>query len=572
MATKKKTSKKKAAPKKTASKKAPAKAASVKLNLHEAKFGAASGSKSLSPSSFDPMSLSPEMANSLINSDIRKPSWKTNKYPVSPEAFKKLQALAAVPDKISLRSLNATDGSAPDTDNETSTAVAGFDQPELDPNEVSPKALAPGLTSSFEAIASTGWNPPDCVVASGKNEVVACVNSEFRIYSKSGSLMRRNPYGPFFSSVLPNSAGVKIFDPRIIWDHYNNRYVMLVAATRNSPAKSWCGVAVSQTSNPMGAWWVWALDASLNGGTATANWMDYPMLGFDAQAVYIGMSMFSFSGGSFQYSKVRILNKTELYSGSSVKWYDFWNLKNTNGSNAFTVQPCCHYRGAGAGPGYLINNYFGANSKMTLWTIKNPLASWSGSTPTLSKQTVNCRNYDIPPSAKQKGNAATINTNDNRLLNAVYQHSGTTKRIWAAHNTKASWAGDTEARCAVQWYEIDVPTATVKQSNYYGQKGSYYFFPAIQTDLGKNAFVVFGRCNSSEYANLRMTGRRASAASGDLENSVLIKAGESPHLSGRYGDYFGICRDGADANSIVAIGEYAESSNNWGTYVVKTRY
>ena len=572
MATKKKAAKKKAATKtatKTATK-AAKKPPTAKLEQHEAKYGEGSATKALAPASFDPMALSPEAASTLINSDVKKPTWKSNKYPVSPETFKKLQAMAAIPDNMTLRALSAADGSEPDTDNEDSPALAAFEQPEFGPDDKSPSVAAPGLTSSFEAIPATGWVPPDCVVASGINEVVGCVNSEFRIYSKSGSLLRRNPYGPFFSAVLPNNAGVKIFDPRIIFDHYSNRYVMIVAATQQSPARSWCGVAVSKTADPMGAWWVWALDSALNGATATTNWMDYPMLGFDGQAVYIGMSMFN--GNTFQYSKVRILNKTELYSGSSVRWYDFWNLKNGDGSNAFTVQPCCHYRGAGAGPGYLINNYFGANNKMTLWTITNPLALWSGSAPTLSKTTVNCRTYDIPPSAKQKGSASAINTNDNRLLNAVFQHVGTTKRIWTAHNTKASWAGDAEARCAVQWYEVDVPTSAVIQSNFYGQSGSYYFFPAIQTDLNRNAFVVFGRCNSNEFANLRITGRRVAAPAGDLENSVLVKAGESSHLSGRYGDYFGICRDGADANSIVAIGEYAESGNLWGTYVVRTRY
>jgi hypothetical protein len=562
MATKKKTAKK-APSKKEASVKS-------KLDLHEAKFGEASASAGLQPASFDSMSLSPEMANTLINSDVKKPSWKSNKYPVSPDQFKKMQAMAAVPDKMGTRAFAATDSSAPDTDGESNLAMSAFDQPELDPSSQAPSMLAPGVTSGFEAIPATGWVPPDCVVASGLNEVVACVNSEFRIYSKSGTMLRRNQYGPFFSAVLPNSAGVKIFDPRIIWDHYNNRYVMIVAATQNSPQKSWCGIAVTKTADPMGAWWVWALDASLNGGTATTNWMDYPMLGFDPQAVYIGMSMFN--GNNFQYAKVRILNKTELYAGAGLRWYDFWNLKNADGSNSFTVQPCCHYRGAGAGPAYLINNYFGTNNKMTLWTITNPLALWGGSAPTLSKTTVNCRDYGVPPPAKQKGSATAINTNDNRLLNAVYQHTGNIKRIWTAHNTKATWAGDTEARCAVQWYEVDVPTSAVIQSNFYGQSGSYYFFPAIQTDLNRNAFMVFGRCNVNEFANLRMTGRRVTAAAGDMENSVLVKEGESAHLSGRYGDYFGIGRDGADGNSIVAIGEYAESGNNWGTWVVRTKF
>lgn len=557
--------KKKSAAKKTTAKK-------TKLDLHDSKFCGSSEALSLAPGSFDPMSLTPDMVNTLINSDVKKPSWKLNKYPVEPAAFKKMQAQAAQLDKATSMALSASNEVQGDSDSDIDLVAlqSTEEQPEDAFGSFAPSANAPSVNSTFEAIPSTGWIPPDCVVATNGQEVVACVNSEFRVYSSTGTLLRRNVYGSFFTPVLPNSPAIKIFDPRIIYDHYNNRFVMIVAATQSAPAKSWCGIAVSQTSNPNGAWWMWALDAAVDGATPTANWMDYPMLGFDAQAIYIGMNMFR--GSAFQYCKVRILNKAELYSGSAVRWFDFWNLKNPDGSTAFTVQPCCHFRGAGAGPGYMINNHFGANNKMTVWTINNPLALWSGGAPTLSKVSIACRNYDIPPQAKQLGSAVTIATNDNRLLNAVYQHVGTTKRIWTAHNSKASWAGDTEARSVCQWYEVDVVSNSVTQSNFFGLKGYYYMFPAIQTDNSRNAYMVFSRCGATEYANLRLTGRRVTHAAGNMDGSTLIKAGESSHLTGRYGDYFGIGRNGTDPTSIVAIGEYAESGGNWGTYVVRSKY
>lgn len=568
MATLTKTAKKKTA-KKTA-KKTTAKAVGAK---HEMKYAGYYDGALIEPKTFDPLTLSPQNFMSLINSDIRKPNWKTNKYPVSPEKYKSLLLEATKIDRSSSMALSAEDNSTVgDTDEDVLQMEAVMeDMPEDDePATLGPGAAAPAVVSKFETTPSTGWIPPDCVSAAGPSHVLVAVNSEFRIYNKTGSMLSRNLFNTFFSAVLPNNVNVKVFDPRAVWDHYSQRYVMIVAAMQSTPQKSWCGVAVSKTTDPTGSWWVYALDAAKDGGTTTTNWMDYPMLGFDSQAIYIGMNQFR--GNSFQYAKIRILNKLELYAGAPVKWYDFWNLKDPGGSLAFTVQPCCHFRGAGPGPAYLINNIFGANNKLTLWTITNPLASWSGGAPVLTKLSINCRNYDLPPQAKQKGSATPVATNDNRLLNAIYQHAGSAKRIWTCHNSKISWAGDTEARCAVQWYEINVPTAAIVQQNAYGQKGSYYFFPVIQTDLRCNAFVAFSRCSPAEFANFRITGRKQTAPLNDLESSAMVKAGESAHVSGRFGDYFGIGRDGADANRIYAVGQYAESSGNWGTYVVSARY
>jgi len=74
-----------------------------------------------------------------------------------------------------------------------------------------------------------------------------------------------------------------------------------------------------------------------------------------------------------------------------------------------------------------------------------------------------------------------------------------------------------------------VPTATIAQQNAFGAPGKYYFYPAIQTDIGRNAFVAFYRSGSNEYVNVRQTGRRVTDTANDLQGSVLVKAGESAY-------------------------------------------
>jgi hypothetical protein len=44
-------------------------------------------------------------------------------------------------------------------------------------------------------------------------------------------------------------------------------------------------------------------------------------------------------------------------------------------------------------------------------------------------------------------------------------------------------------------------------------------------------------------------------------------AGQSAYTGGRWGDYFGIARDPADARTVWSYGEYAGASNTWRTRV-----
>jgi hypothetical protein len=336
-------------------------------------------------------------------------------------------------------------------------------------------------------------------------------------------------------------------------------------------------VGVSQGADPAGAYWVWALDGMLNGSTPTNNWADYPMLGFDTQGIYISSNMFALNGG-YQYAKLRILQKAEVYAGGNgpnhtIRWYDFWDLRNPDNSVAFTVQPAVHFRGVGGNPpAYLVNALWPGGNTLTMWTLTSPIAFWSGGAPSLTRVSVLCQQYDQPPDALQQGSNVRVATNDSRLLNAVFQYVGGVQRLWTSHTSKHTWPNEPEARSVVQWHEIDVVAKAVIQQNRYGAAGKYYFFPAIQTDLKRNAYLVFSRSSANEFPQLRQTGRRVSEALNDLQNSSLVKAGESSYTRGRWGDYFGICRDGGDSSTVWMYGEYADSGDTWGTRVCAARF
>ncbi len=509
-----------------------------------------------------------------------RPDWMVTRFPVSMEEFQRLNEQADIPDQ---RSAGAAEADAVDAVEDG----AGGDEPDLQAmqevfdvpegeSESEPGLLAPIMPRSFEGIPQTAWMPPDNTIAAGPNNILVAVNTDLAGYSKFGNLQFRwANMTTLFNAVLPNNAAM--FDPQVAYDHYENRWIVTMDARRESPEGSWIMVGVSQTGDPGGAYWVWALDATQDGSRPTDNWADYTQLGFDTQAIYLSQNQFRFGGG-FQYTKLRILNKSELYSGGTgsnhfIHWWDFWNLRNPDNSMAFTVQPATHFRGLGGNPdAYLINALWPKGNTLTLWTLSNPLGYWTGSQPSLSRRSVNCRSYDLPPDAAQAGTTTRIATNDSRLLKAMYQFTGGALRLWTCHTSRHTWRGENAARSVVQWYEIDIPTHTVVQQNAYGRTGMYYYFPAIQTDIRRNAYVVFGRSSSTVFAQLRQTGRRLTEPPHLLQDSALVKAGEGSYTGGRWGDYFGICRDGGDNSVVWMYGEYADTGNTWGTWMCSTRF
>ena len=515
-----------------------------------------------------------EITSSLEMSPSR-PEWMKTRFPVPMEEYRQIELEARQPDASPKRAAAAAaiDAQSDQTSDDVDQAVASASQdiPEDEAQAAAPQPLAPGFVANFDAIPQTQFQPPDCTVAVGPQHVMTAVNVELAVYAKNGAFQFRWPgMSALFAPVLP--AGAQLFDPQVIYDHYAGRWVVVVAARRNSPPGSWIMLAASQGNNPAGPYRVWALDARLDGSTVTNNWADYPMLGFDTQALYISLNMFQFGGG-FQYTKLRILNKAQVYAGGVISWFDFWNLRNPDNSFAFTVLPAKHFRGVGGNPpAYLLNALWPGGDKLTKWTLNNPIGFWTGGAATLARNFINCRSYSLPPDAQQPGTATRIETNDSRLLQLVFQNAGGVQRLWACHTTRISWPGDAEARSAVQWYEIDVPTNAVVQQNAYGQSGRYYFFPTIHTDFSRNAHLLFGRSGSTEFAQLRQTGRRVTDPAHTLQASALVMAGLGAYTGGRWGDYFGSCRDAADPQTVWAYGEYAGTGNTWRTRVCGTRF
>jgi hypothetical protein len=244
--------------------------------------------------------------------------------------------------------------------------------------EVEP--LAPPMITNFEGISYTGWIPPDPILAVGPEYLVAVVNSSWAIYDKTGTELFLTTLDTWFSNVSPPGSA---FDPKVIYDHHAGRWVIL--ALSYGPSSSSYLISVSDDSNPNGSWWNWNLDAAADGSTPTNNGADFPGLGFDENsAVYITSNQFDdYLSGSFEYAKLRILYKSQLYwegTGGALSWWDFWSPSNEDASLVFTWKPAHTFDTPGVE--YLVNTHWNGGTSVTLWALTNPL----GAPPTLTRQ------------------------------------------------------------------------------------------------------------------------------------------------------------------------------------------
>src|SRR6185503_10850795 len=128
---------------------------------------------------------------------------------------------------------------------------------------------------------------PDTMGAVGLDKIVSSVNNNIVIQDKaSGARLNVASLSSFWLS----TGASNVFDPRVQYDPYNNRWI--VAATSNAQtANSSVLVGVSQTSDPQGAYNLFRFIVGCAPASASCNaageWADVPMIGLNKNWVTI---------------------------------------------------------------------------------------------------------------------------------------------------------------------------------------------------------------------------------------------------------------------------------------------
>src|SRR5437899_7354477 len=160
----------------------------------------------------------------------------------------------------------------------------------------------------------------------------------------------------------------------------------------------------------------------------SSNFADYPTLGIDANALYMGANIFSTGSGSFVNTSVYVVRKSSLLSGGPIVVTTFTGLISGHGQNLtgpYTPQGVDNFDPAAA-EGYFIAVDFGSLSTLQLRRVSNP-----GGTPSLSGNvSVAVATFSQPLGVTVQGTTGAIDAGDRRLLGAHYRNGS----LWTCQN------------------------------------------------------------------------------------------------------------------------------------------
>ncbi|MEP7338358.1 MAG: hypothetical protein ABI977_11540 [Acidobacteriota bacterium] len=405
------------------------------------------------------------------------------------------------------------------------------------------------LVADFAGLDDANWTPPDSQIAAGPDHLLAAVNATFAVFDKKGRQLLRRTLADLFSRLVEDAL---IFNPKLIYDQFRGVWLIAACARSFDAQRSWFLLASSQSGNPLGDWWLWALDAGSDSLSETSHWPEGLGLAVDNSQLYLTANMFTTSG-EFAYAKLRVLNIKEMQSGGVLHGWDFWQLRNSDGSLAFGLQPALNLRAAGAQ--YLLNATPDGQG-LTQWTITQPMRQ----APALARRFIPTAQYHLAPDARQVTGKIEVGIGDSRLVNVVFRHG----LLWTAHTVAANW-DDVANTAAIHWLQVNPRAGCITQQGFYGAPREHYFCPAVMVDGEGNMLLVFNRVNEHEPPSLRFTGRQAADESGLLQASELLLL-SSASASCDWSNFNGAAV-APDDSEVWLIGQYVATASDWPTWI-----
>ncbi len=476
--------------------------------------------------------------------------------------------------------------------------------PPFTPQDAGPQAAsgptAQTVSTTFlgATLADCQAYPPDTMGAVGPQQFIVAVNGRIRTFNKftgaADGAVNANT-DTFFASVMtPPVNNNFTSDPRIRYDRLTRLWfiIMIDVPGQAGALPDRIMIAVSDgpviTGNSVWSFYQFQHDQPSGGGD-TGKFADYPTLGVDANALYIGVNIFGSRGlrSSFDNTSLYVVRKSSLLSGGPIVVTAFRGLiPNGNNGGPYTPQGVDNFD-PNATEGYVI----GVNSKFydrfELRRISN-----SGGTPTLSGNVTimgvaNGATIKVPHLGNTGGTAGNLDALDYRLMAACVRNG----RLWtsanlAVDNTGAP--GGTDTRVGVRWWEIQgiatgqtpsiVQAGTVFEASPANSTTNLHFFMGTVMVSGQgHAAMGFTTAGANAYANAATVGRLKNDASGTMRTPVNYTTSSSaynPRDSNnnpieRWGDYSYTCVDPDDDMTMWTIQEWCSSPNYFGVQIAK---
>ena len=433
--------------------------------------------------------------------------------------------------------------------------------------------------------------PPDCMGDVGPTQICVASNNRLKWYSKptvcdaplttsttSGALALSGAtfsiyIEDFFASV---SNGSEVTDPHVQYDRLSQRWFIVAINTATASNRIMIAVSNGPTITDLTSFsfYQFAHDqGAATGSSDQGQFCDYPTLGVDKNALYIGGLIFNATSGNYIGSSVYVVRKSSLTSGGPLVFTPFRG-QGTTSSGIFCPQGVQN-DDPNATQGYFLGVSAEFYGVLNYIVVNNP-----GATPSVTTGTINVPATSFPIEVTALNSTELLDAGDDRLLNAVLvrnKNNGTAS-IWATHNigvTNTGVANTSSAdRVATRWYSVNVSGSTMTL----GQSGTLFdnaasspksfWMGSISASGQGHAAAGATQAGAAAAANAIIAGRYASTTAGSLFTPVQVTSyAESYNLQSgetqRWGDYSQTVTDPSDDMTMWTFQQFVSGTDRW---------
>jgi hypothetical protein len=412
------------------------------------------------------------------------------------------------------------------------------------------------------------YAPPDTDGAIGNNHFVEFVNGGYQVFNRNGTTASALVSDSTFwlnAGISPSLVAQSLSDTRIKFDARSQRWFateITIDGGGGCCQNNSVLLAVSKSANPLDGW-----NATSYNVAGSGRFNDYPTLGVDANAVYIGTNDFNAAGNAFigvtftSIPKSSLLASTPTTSGMAT-------FSQGNAAMGFTPQGVTN-----DGTGYTGTKIVAISATNFNQMQITPVNNTGGAGATLGATVTTNIAFDSSPTlARQPDGSRVLDGLDDRFSGTIYQVGNLIYAANAINNQAAGGGGgDTDA---VHWLVINATTNAVIQEGLITDGGHDLWQPSIAA----NAFgdVVIGFNMSGSDLNVSSYAVVGHTVGGVLtfDAPLLLKTSSVDDYTdgfgfpySRWGDFSTTMVDPTNSKIFWTIQELPFSSTEWGTQI-----
>lgn len=423
--------------------------------------------------------------------------------------------------------------------------------------------------------------PPDPIGAAGPNHYVQWVNLSYTIYDKTGTRL----YGPAAGKTLWSGFGGPCEtknegDPIVVYDQLAGRWFLSQFASPSSTGPFYQCVAVSQGSDPLGAFNRYAFQIS------TTKFNDYPKIGVWPDGYYMSMNQFTPSD-SWAGAGAVVFERDKMLAGLPARmvYFDLFPVNASFGGmlpstvDGLTLPPAgspAYFVEADDGDWGWVTDRLHIFEFHVDWTDTNA-STFSGplvlETASFDANLCNSSQNCIP----QPGTTRKVDALSDRLMYRLqYRNFGDHEALIANHTVDV----DGNDHAGIRWYELrkTAPTAwSIYQQGTFAPDADQRWMGSIAMDHAGNMALGYSVSSTSVYPSIRYAGRLVTDTLGTLpqsENTLIAGGGSQTSSASRWGDYSTMTLDPNDDCTFWYTQEYyaTTSSVSWRTRIGSFRF